>query len=91
MDNRVCSLCGKIHSEAAPKSDTVVVYHDTSMDYIRDYLAGFIGGCDVASKATDKEVALLCQLQDDKAKVYNRYISIDNSIKVLQSMIKERR
>lgn len=90
MDKR-CSLCNKIHSEVAPKSDNEVEYRDTPVSYIRDYMPGFIGGCDIAKKATDEEVILICQLQDKQAILCNDCTSIIGQIKILQDMISDRR
>jgi len=42
------------------------------VDFARNYAPGYIGGREVAQKATDRQVKQLIVLNDQKAKLFNR-------------------
>ena len=61
-----------------------------SAEFIRDYIPGFIGGKEIADKATDKEIEFLAARQDEANRLHNKWQEIKSQIINLQKAIEAR-
>lgn len=61
-------------------------------EQVRKFAPGYIGGDDVAEKATDEEILKLVELLDKKADLYNRHIApIVIQVEKIQKEINKRK
>jgi len=58
--------------------------------WIRDYAPGFIGGEEVARKATDEEILFLAKLADEESRLYNLLMERKREFNRLVEAIKRR-
>lgn len=95
MENQetVCSLCHRVHSNGHSKSKFYCSAkgNRTEIYKIRDYLSGYVGGCDVAIYATDSEIIQLCKLQDEIADLSNSITSKETMKKNMTQCIEKRK
>ncbi len=59
-------------------------------EWIRKYAPGFIGGKEVAEKATDEEIIALARLQDAIARTHNLLRGLEETFEGLTELIKRR-
>jgi len=58
--------------------------------WIRNYAPGFIGGEEVAKKATDEEVLFLAELANEMSRLYSRFLDRKEKFNNLVEAIKKR-
>jgi hypothetical protein len=60
-------------------------------EFIRKYVPGFIGGSEIADKATDQEVQFLAEMQDKANQLQNEWWEVKRIIKNIKSGIEKRK
>ena len=58
--------------------------------WIREHASGFIGGEEVAKKATDEEVLFLAELANEMSRLYSRFLDRRERFSNLVETIKKR-
>lgn len=89
----VCSLCGKEHSRGHNKTRDYRSKkgNKTPIWQIRDYLSGYVGGCEVATKATDEDIISIVLWNDEIAEFENCILEIKKIRDNLISSITKRK
>ena len=61
-------------------------------EQVRQYAPGYVGGEEIASRATDEQLEKLIELLDKKADLYNRHIApIMKEVEKMKSTIKRQK
>lgn len=60
------------------------------IDSVKETAPGYIGGKQVATKATDSEISFLVKLNDEAAKMHNSLLMQKKYVENLQNSIKNR-
>lgn len=86
-----CSLCGMKHSEGHSIDRTYKSEGGlTPIHIVRDYLSGWIGGCEVALYATDEEIIVISDLKNEIVKMKNDLKYKEKIVKNILDFIRER-